>query len=167
MAAKLKSSDWSDFSERFVRIQSLPRGTELRLYRLRDDRRVRSDFSVKRKAINRTNVPQLDDSVRVMKLLEEARTLLSTDIDARGLEMRLYAPDGTHIGNSKSLGKVRQMEPAVTDKNEPFEIFSELLDDVGLGDVSVREAGKLYVKLCEVVGNDLFDKQLLRLAQGG
>jgi len=162
MTAKIKSSEWSDFSKRIVRIRGLPKGTELRLYRRSDGRRVRSDFSVKRKAVNRTNVEQLNGTDRVSDLLADARTLLSTDIDARGLEMRLYGPDGDRINGNTYLQTVRNMEPAIQDDEEPVEIFLDLLADVGIDDIPIRQAGALYSRLRDVMGGDYFDKQLLR-----
>jgi hypothetical protein len=165
MTAKIKSSEWSDFSQRIVRIHGLPKGTELRLYRRRDDRRVRSDFSVKRKAVNRTNVAQLNGTDRVSDLLADAKTLLSTDIDARGLEMRLYGPDGDRINGNTYLQTVRNMEPALQDDVEPVEIFLDLLADVGIDDIPIRQAGALYSRLRDVMGGDYFDKQLLRTVQ--
>ncbi len=165
MTAKIKSSEWSDFSQRFVRIHRLPKGTELRLYRRSDGRRVRSDFSVKRKAVNRTNVTRLIGNDRVSELLADARALLSTDIDARGLEMRLYGPDGDRINGNTHLQTVRSMEPALQDDGEPVEIFLDLLADVGIDDIPIRQAGALYSRLRDVLGGDYFDRQLLRTAQ--
>lgn len=166
MTAKIKSSEWSDFSRRIVRIHGLPKGTELRLYRKNDGRRVRTDFNIKRKAVNRTNVAQMSGTDRVSDLLADAKTLLSTDIDARDLEMRLYAPDGDRIYGNTHLQTVRNMEPALKDDdNESIEIFLDLLGDAGIDDIPIRQAGALYNRLRDVMGGDCFDKQLLRSAQ--
>ena len=165
MTAKIKSSEWSDFSYRIVRIHGLPKGTELRLYRRSDGRRVRSDFSIKRKSVNRTNVAQLESTDRVSDLLANARALLSTDIDARGLEMQLYGPGGDRIYGNTHLQTVRKMEPALQDDGEPVEIFLDLLADVGIDDIPIRQAGTLYRRLRDVMGGDYFDTQLLRITQ--
>lgn len=165
MTAKIKSSAWSDFSQRVVRIHGLPRGSELRLFRKSDGRRVRSDFSVKRKSVNRTNVAQLREGDRVSDLLADVRTLLSTDIDARGFEMRLYGPDGDRINGNTSIRTVQNMEPALQNDGEPIEIFLDLLGDVGIDDIPIRQAGALYKRLRDVMGGDYFDERLLRTAQ--
>lgn len=165
MAAKIKSSEWSDFSHRIVRIHGLPKGTELRLYRRSDGRRVRSDFGVKRRAVNRTNVAQLNGSDRISDLLANAKSLLSTDVDARGLEMQLYGPGGGRIYGNTHLQTVRNMEPALQGDGEPVEIFLDLLADLGIDDIPLRQAGALYHRLRDVIGGDYFDKQLLRAAQ--
>lgn len=164
MTAKIKSSAWSDFSQRVVRIHGLPRGSELRLFRKSDGRRVRSDFNIKRKSVNRTNVAQLRNGDRVSDLLADVRTLLSTDIDARGLEMRLYGPDGDRINGNTNIQTVQNMEPALQDDGEPVEIFLDLLGEVGIDDIPIRQAGALYKRLRDVMGEDYFDKQLLRAA---
>ena len=165
MTAKIKSSEWSDFSQRIVRIHGLPKGTELRLYRKRDGRRVRSDFSVKRKGVNRTNVAQLTGTDRASDLMAGAKALLTTDIDARGLEMRLYGPDGDRIYGNTYLQTIRQMEPALQNDGEPVEIFLDLLAEFGIDDIPIRQAGALYHRMRDVMGGDYFDKQLLRTTQ--
>lgn len=165
MTAKIRSSVWSDFSQRIVRVHGLPRGTELRLYRLSDGRRVRSDFGVKRRAVNRTSVAQLEGTDRVSDLLADARDLLSTDIGARGLEMRMYGPNGVRINGNTHLQTVRNMEPALQDDEEPMGIFLDLLADVGIDDIPVYQAGALYSRLRDVLGGDQFDRQLLKTTQ--
>jgi len=165
MTAKIKSSEWSDFSQRFVRIHGLPQGTELRLYRRSNGRRVRSDFSIKRKAVNRTNVAQLSGTDRVSDLLADAKAILSTDINARGLEMWLFGPDGNWINGNAHLQTVRNMEPTLQDNGEPIEAFLDLLTDAGIDDIPIRQAGVLYNRLRDVMGGDYFDKQLLRTKQ--
>jgi hypothetical protein len=162
MAAKLKSSQWSDFSDRVVHICRLPKGTALRLYRKSDDRRVRSDLSVKRKLVTSANIRSLNDYDTVSDFLSKIRMLLSTNIEARGLEMRLYGPDGGRIYGNTRIRTVKQMEPSVVkDDSEIFETFLDLLETAGLDDISLRQAGGLYSKLREIVGDEL-DKRLLR-----
>jgi hypothetical protein len=113
-------------------------------------------------AINRTNVTRLAGTARVSDLLADARALLSTDIDARGFEMRLYGPDGDRINGNTTLQTVRDMEPALRDDGQPLAIFFNLLADVGLDEISFEQAGDLYGRLHEVMGGDDFDKRLLR-----
>jgi len=152
MARKLKSSTLADLSSRLVKFHELPYGTETRLYRKKTGRRVRSDFTVKRIAINSKNIAKLDDSRNVTDLLNESINLLSTDIEARGLEMELFAPDGSKVDENTLLGTVRAFEPQVTDDcDEGFDLFMTLLENSGLEDISVRQAGRLYNQLNGIV----------------
>ncbi|MBV1929544.1 MAG: hypothetical protein KUG81_08550 [Gammaproteobacteria bacterium] len=162
MARKLKSSSLADFSSRLVRFHKLPNGVEIRLYRRKTERRVRSDFTVKRKGINSKNVAKLNDSLNVRDFLNEARGLLSTDIEARGLDMELFAPDGSRINGNKLLGNVRKFEPQINeDSDEALNLFITLLENCGLEDISIRQAGQLYDQLNGIIDNSL-DVSLLK-----
>ena len=80
MARTLKSSTLADFSSKLVKFHKLPNGTEIRLYRKKTERRVRSDFTVKRQVINPRNISRLHDSCNVRDFLDKSKALLSTDI---------------------------------------------------------------------------------------
>ena len=156
MARKLKSSSLADFSTRLVRFHKLPNGTEIRLYRKKTERRVRSDFTVKRKGINSKNLEKFGDSWNVSDFLDEARAILSTDIEARGLEMQLYAPDGSKINGNTLLGNVRKFDPKIDeDCGKALNLFFTLLENCGVEDISVLQAGQLYCQLNEIIDNSL------------
>ena len=162
MTRKLKSSSLADFSSKLVRFHKLPNGTEIRLYRKKAERRVRSDFTVKRKGINSKNVSEFDDSWNVKDFLDEAKDLLSTDIDARGLEMQLFAPDGSRINGNTLLGNVRRLEPQIDeDSDKALDLFITLLENCSLEDISIRQAGQLYNQLNDILDNSL-DVSLLK-----
>ena len=161
MTAKMKSSQWSDFSQRVVRIHGLPKGSELRLYRKGDGRRVRSDFGIKRKAVNRSNITQLGGTDRISEFFADVMRLLSTDITARGFEMRLYGPDGDRIYGNTFVQTVRDIEP-LQSRVDPVEIFLDVLEEAGIDDISLRQAGALYTSLRDIMGGEHFDKHLLR-----
>lgn len=151
-----KISSWSDFSQRFLRFQRLAHGAELRLYRRHDGRRVRSDFSIKRRAINANNVKLLEGSDRVSELIQSAKDVLTTDIDARGIEMRLYGPGNDRVnGNTQ----VKTLRPESDSKG--IDCFIELLSEAGVDDIPIAQAGKLYNKLAVLVGREHFEKRLL------
>lgn len=167
MALKLKSSEWRDFSERIVRIYGLPKGSELRLYRKRDGRRVRSDMVIKRRAVNRSNVKQLKGADTVAHLLRRACTLLSTDIEARGLEVRLYGPDGGRVYGNTHIRTFRESWPAGGEwDSESADVFLNILETSGLGDASLQQAFALYNQLRKVIGEEFFENQLLRHKSG-
>lgn len=158
---RLKSSTWADFSSRVVKFYELPNGTEIRLYRKKTERKVRSDFKVKRKMITSRNIAKPDNSSNVTDLLYELSDLLSTDIEARGLEMKLFSPNGSRVNGNTLLGTVRKFEPQVTDdSDEAFDLFITLLEDCGLEDVSIRQAGRLYDQINDIV-DKVLDKSLL------
>ena len=89
--------------------------------------------------------------------------LLSTDIVARGLEIRLYGPDGNRINGNTHLQTVRNLQAQPQDNEDPIAIFLDLLSDVGIDDLSIGQVGLLYRRLCDVVGGKYFDEKL-RLA---
>lgn len=154
MARKLKLSALADFSSRLIKFQELPNGTEIRLYRKKTGRRVRSDFMVKRKAINSRNIKKLDDSSNVIDLLNESRDILSTNIEARGLEINLFAPDGSRVNGNTMLSTVRAFEPQVAeDSDEIFDLFITLLENCGLEDISIRQARRLYNQINSIDSN--------------
>lgn len=155
MVRTLKSSKLSDFSSKLVKFHKLPNGTEIRLYRKKTERHVRSDFTVKRQAISQKNIPKFGDTCNVKDFLDMSRELLSTDIEARGLEMRLYAPDGNRVYGNTFLGTVRNLEPRIEDSDEVLDLFITLLENCGLEDITIRQAGRLYNYLNEILGDSL------------
>ena len=94
--------------------------------------------------------------------LDEAKDLLSTDIDARGLEMQLFAPDGSRINGNTLLGNVRRLEPQIDeDSDKALDLFITLLENCSLEDISIRQAGQLYNQLNDILDNSL-DVSLLK-----
>lgn len=162
MVRKLKSSSLSEFSSKLIKFQYLPNGTEIRLYRKNTQRRVRSDFTVKRKSINSKNIDRMHDTWNVKDFLDEAKELLSTDIEARGFEMLLFAPDGSKINGNTLLGTVRDLEPLIKeDSDESITLFSLLLQNCGLDDTDDHQIKLLYNQLNEILDNTL-NKSLVK-----
>lgn len=156
MVRKLKLSSLSEFSSWLVRFFGFPNGTEIRLYRKKTGRRIRSDFTVKRKAINSSNLTKLPNSSNVRAFLDEALSVLSTDIEARGLEMQLFAPDGGRLNGNMLLGKVRKLEPNVSeDSDEVLDTFIALLENCGLDDINLHQAWRLYNQLDKILDKHL------------
>lgn len=92
-----------------------------------------------------------------MRFLADATNILSTDIKTRGIEIKLYSPEGTRINGNMFLGTVRAFEPRFDgeDREKALELFFTLLENCGLEDISYRQAGRLYRQL-----NDIMDRQL-------
>lgn len=150
-----KLTSIKDFSEKFIRYQKLPYGTSIRLYR-GTGKKVRSDYQVKRKKINSKNIGVISPSDNVSCLLKKAKEMLNTDLDARKLHLELYGPDETFIHGNTMIKSVRELEPIEsTDDTHACDLFLTLLDNNELGDISLRDAGRLYVALKTIVGKEL------------
>ena len=160
MAAKLKSSTWADFSDRVVAMCQLPEGSGLRLYKRNGSRRVRSDFTVKRKHVTTGSFDALENTDTVSDLLDQAKALLSTDVDARGLELKFYGPDGSRIYGNTHLGTVRRDWPTPSSEDsKSFKSFCAIMETNGFGDAPSRQVGKLLADITEIAGPD-FVKRL-------
>lgn len=158
---KVKSCTISEFSEKITKYQGLPRGTEIRFYNKKTERRVRSDFTLKRRNINRKNLRKIDSGDNVKSYLDLARSIISTEIEVRGMEIRLYSPDGARLNGNMLISNVRALVPKDSETAEiPFEIFSELLESCGIEDCTIRQVGALYSVLGQIVGVK-FDSCLL------
>lgn len=153
MSEKLKSSLWSDFSARVVAMSDLPNGTDLRLYRKSDHRRVRSDLAVKRKHVTAGKFESLDDGDTVSTFLLFVKSLLSTDIEARGLELRLYGPDGSRIFGNTHIGTIKSQWGISRDESSfALKEFWKILGRAGLHDIAIRQANRLFTELQDLVG---------------
>lgn len=153
--ASIKLTSIEDFSAKFIRYQKLPYGTSIRLYR-DTGKRVRSDYQIKRKKINSKNIDVVSPSENVTYLIEKAKEMLSTDLDARKLQFKLYGPDGKLIHGNTLIKSVRELEPIESnDDSHACDLFLTLLDNNELGDMTFRDAGRLYVALKTIVGKEL------------
>ena len=95
----------------------------------------RLDFTLKRKFINSTTVRKLDDGKNVRDFLDFARSLLSTDIQARGFEMVLFGPDGERINGNillRTVGDIQQNQ-LMGMEEKAIELFITLLENAHLG----------------------------------
>lgn len=113
--AVLITTRWDAFSERFVKFHRLPFGTELRLYDA-DNRKKRRDFMIQRKQITTQTSTVADDNDTVATLLGSASALLSIDLEARRLHLRLYDPEGRRIVGQTQVRTVRLLPPAAPPK---------------------------------------------------
>ena len=103
---RLIQSTWDEFSRKFAKRQRLPLGTELHLYD-GSGRKKRSDWQVKWKKVD--SVPKAAENETVHSLLQTATKLLSTDIKARRLKIRLVSPQGVRIQANTQVGTVRKL----------------------------------------------------------
>ncbi|MGK0270764.1 MAG: hypothetical protein ACI88H_001414 [Cocleimonas sp.] len=166
MVKKLKSGPLNELSSKLAKFQELPFGTEFRLYRKKTGRRVRSDITIKRKAVNSKNISRLGDSWNVKDLIDQTVAFLSTDITARDLEMQLFAPNSSRINGNTLLGNVRKLDPKVDDESNDnrtlkvFNLLASVLENSGIEDVTITQIGQLYNQLNEIL-NNTFDSSLL------
>ena len=111
---RLIHSTWEEFSHRFITRQGLPLGTALHLYD-RNGRKKRSDWQVKRRNVG--SAPRSRGSETVNSLLLAATDLLSTDIKARRLKMRLASSQGDLVPGNTLVKTVRAL-PRRQSENE-------------------------------------------------
>lgn len=105
-------STWDEFSRKFSKQQGLPLGTALHLYDA-NGRKKRADWQVKRKKVR--SVPRANGSETVHSLLQTATGLLSTDIIARRLKIRLASPQGDLIPGNTHVRTVRALPRRLTE----------------------------------------------------
>ena len=154
MAAKLVESTIEDLSRRVVLHAKLPHGTEIRFFDKRNDRRKRSDWHIKRKHVVASNLHVPADNETVSSYLGCVEALISSDIRARGIVMKLYAPDGSLFNGNTHIGSVRAETPLPSDGDgdSAASIFSDLVCNAGLGEaLSLGDVGALYRELAEML----------------
>ncbi len=111
---------------------------------------------VKRKGINKGNMPKLDEACKVTELLEKIEDILSMDLEIRGYELRLYDPEKNKIHGGSLLKNVRKLKPKEGEaKRRSLNLFVTILEDYGVEDIDLIQAGRLYDYL-----NDLLNYSL-------
>lgn len=113
MAIKLIETKWGLFSDIFIKFHRLPFGTELRLFDA-TNKKKRADFLVKRKAINSKTMGRVDDSDTVRFLLDMVFDVVSTDIKARKLKLKIFGPDSKEINGNTLIRTLRQKDSKPT-----------------------------------------------------
>lgn len=149
----LTESTIPDFSRKLLRKQGCPKGYTLRAYHKIDNRQVRVDMKVKRLFVNESTVHVLSDSERVSSLIDEANRLLSTDLKARGIYMRLLNERGEVLDNGTGMKSIRaEVEKA----NAPGEMdaVAMFLDEAGLGDMPMVDSRLMVQELHELLEKD-------------
>jgi hypothetical protein len=116
MRRELIETTWGHFSERFVSHHDLPYGTELRLFDSKGKKK-RTDLKVRRRRITSTSIARASDSDNVRSLVEAAINLMSTDLRARKLSVKLFGPDGRAIDGHKLIKNVRALPARPTEED--------------------------------------------------
>jgi len=172
MSTQLLEIEWRDFSSRLVESERLPFGTELRLYK--GDAKKRGDFRVKMKRVYRWGKPRMGDGDRVSDLIRFVPTMLSTELEARQLEIRVYGPDKKKIPANTLLKTVKKLAPRPTAQDiAEQEMLDGLIADVQAdAEAAIKKSERLvddpssvvcpaYVKaLVERFGSDLIREHL-------
>jgi hypothetical protein len=155
--SKTKKSPLKDFSSRFVKLQGLPNGTEVRLYRRRDHRRVRSDLVLERKLMSARVMEKMDDDKNVRDVLNFARSLLLTPIEDEGFEMILFGSNGERLNGNVLLRNVRLMppKPFEGDDTRVFELLSQALQNAGFEEPTLGQTALLFHELDTIVDGTL------------
>lgn len=167
---KVKETTLADLSWRVVDQAGLPNGCEVRAYRRKNDRRVRSDFEIIRRHITEKTLPRPRGSTTVAALIEDLYSLIVTDFKARGIVLRLHGPQGQWIDGHTHLKSVREMEPVPVapgdaeyfagstvetppagESRDTMQTFWRLLENAGVPDsLTVSQSGSLYKELSKL-----------------
>lgn len=130
MKKQIIESTWGDFSRKFIKAQSLPYGTELRLSDLQGKKK-RNDIKIKRQKILKKTTEQIKDSENVKYLITIANGMLSSDITARKLKIELVSPERKVLNGNTSVGTVRNMQPRQTEEDkERLENEEEIISEM-------------------------------------
>ena len=166
MSKQLKESTIAELSQRVVAHTLLPNGSELRFTRRSTGRRVRSDFVVRRRHVNATNLPIPDDKDRVSLLLDNVVALLSTDLKARGIDLNLFAPYGVPIAKQTQIGSVRTSYPGIVEDSgdDPVDLFATLIDNADIDfKPTLLQLRGLYQEMTNMLGEG-FENAILKNA---
>ena len=168
MSKRMKESTISDFSERTTRVAGLPVGCEIRFFKKRDGRKVRSDFVLKRRAINTTNLPEPADTDTVSSYLDSVKALLSTELQTRGLDMHFYNQKGQPIVGNTRIGTVRKSDVTylANFRHAPVFLFGTIVDNSKAFDesLSLAQTRDLYNEFRDIFG-DVLDSTLKKRAK--
>lgn len=130
MPRKLIQTQWGVFSKNFAKFHRLPFGTDLRLFNSAGKKK-RSDFKVKRQRLNSKTMLRIGDNENVRFLLDSALTLMSTDLNARRLNLELFNPNGEFVNGNTLVQTLREMDSLPTDDDiEQMHIDELLIDEM-------------------------------------
>jgi len=143
MSTRLLEIEWRDFSSRLIESERLPFGTELRLYK--GDAKKRGDFRIKMKRVFRWGRPRMGSDARVSDLIRTIPTMLSTELEARKLEIRVYGPDKKKIPGNTLLKNVRKLAPRPTAQDlAEKEMLEGLIADVQVdAEAAIKKSERL------------------------
>lgn len=137
MTLRQKESSLRELSDRIVQLMNLPQGTTIFLVRKDTGRKVRSDMTIRRRAMVAKSFGELDSGDTIGKLLAKLRRHISTDLEARGLVMRISGPQGQWLDPQTAIGPVRLL-PAVVGASgqleEPAHLFVQIVELAGVDD---------------------------------
>jgi hypothetical protein len=165
MGYKVVVTNRDDFSRRMVKRQDIsPAEYELVPRWRKTDVQVRRSKSWNRRVINETTVPRLGADDNITAFIQQAYDTSSTDLQGEGIYFQLFDKvkkkpvDGnTHMKNVR-MKLEHEREPTDMDG------LVELLDNLGLGEVSQPEMAELRGVLRDFVGRDL-DSLLVKYAK--
>lgn len=151
----------SEFSSRLCRYQDFPKGCEIKLYKYKNNRMIRSDFTVKKVEISPKNIDKLANTANVRDFLNCAKNLLITDIQKEGAELQLFYPNDTRVNGNTLLSTVRGFSPFDKEYIDPsLTKFIQLCKKCGFENHTSQEINKLYQLLLNVTNNKISDDLL-------
>lgn len=117
---------------------------------------------LKRKIISQKYIDKFDGGENVRSFLDAARSLLSTEIETRGMEMRLYDPSGSKLNGNTLISTVRNLDDKDSDGSEKIiYLLNGVLEICGIEDCTLRQVGSLREMINKIIETPL-DPFLLR-----
>ena len=165
MGYKVVGTNKEDFSKRMLKRQNIS-PTEYELVPRWDKTgiAVRKSKGWNRRVINETTVPRLDGDANVTEFIQQAYDTCSTDLQREGISFQLIDKTKKKPVNGHTHMKSVRIKPE--HEREPTDIdgLLELLDNLGLGEISLGELGELRAVLRDLVGPEL-DTRLVEYAK--
>lgn len=125
---------------------------------------VRKSKGWNRRVVNEKTVPRLDASAKVTDFIQQAYDTCSTNLQGEGISFKLI----NKVTKKPVHGQTQMTSIRIKPEHErdPTDIdgLLELLDNLGLGEVSLGELGELRAVLRDLVGPEL-DTRLVQYAK--
>lgn len=161
MLNEYKTISLAEFSSRLCKYQDFPQGCEIKLYKYKNNRMIRSDFNVQKIEICQKNIDKLADSANVRDFLNCAEKLFITDLHLEGLELLLFYPNGTRVNGNTLLTTIRGFLPLDVQNTDPaLDKFIELCKECGLDNHASSEINNLYQLLLSITNKKIIDDLL-------
>lgn len=148
MLNEYKTISLAEFSSRLCKYQDFPQGCEIKLYKYKNNRMIRSDFNVQKIEICQKNIDKLADSANVRDFLDCAGKLLITDLNKEGVELQLFYPNGVRVNGNTLLCTIRGFSPFENESIDPaLNKFTKLCKNSGIENIDSLQTKNLYESL--------------------
>jgi hypothetical protein len=165
MGYKVVVTNKEDFSRRMLKRQDIsPAEYELVPRWRKTGVPVRKSKSWNRRVINENTVPRLGADDNVTAFIQQAYDTCSTDLQGEGICFQLIDKAKKRPVDGNTHMKSVRIKPEHEREPTDMDGLLELLDNLGLSDISLSELGELRGVLRDLVGKDL-DTLLVKYAK--